>query len=151
MSKGKKILAAVLAIVVLLGTIKLQMPVTAAAGDGLSFSTSKMYTTDKKLGDAPKTYEAVININSASPGAIVGNMNGANNGFVLEIYSQHPRLYITTTTGLLYYDVCFKEVTVPLNTDVHLAVVHEGENTLKCYVCLNFMINITPATNQRIL
>ena len=134
MKNIKRIISIVIAFAMILGVANIPFASKAANGDGMSFSISKMYITDKKLGDAPKTYEALINISNKSPGAIIGNMNGANNGFVLEIYDAHPRLYVTTTTGLIYYDVCFKEVTLPLNTDVHLAVVHEGENTLKCYV-----------------
>ena len=132
--KGRRILSILLALFVLVGAVRMPMTANAATGEGLSFSTSKMYVTDKNFGDAPKTYEAKINISTKSPGAIIGNLNGANNGFVVEIYDQHPRLYITTTTGLLYFDVCFKEVTLELNTDIHLAIVHEGENDIKCYV-----------------
>ena len=130
--KGRRMLSVILTLFFLLCIARISM--TATAGDGMTFLTSKRYVTDKKLGDAPKTYEAKINISTTSPGVIIGNMNGANNGFVFEIYNQHPRLYITTTTGLLRYDVCFKGVSLDLNTDIHLAIVHEGENTLKCYV-----------------
>ena len=134
MRKAKRILSILIAVVVMFGAVKIPMVARAAAGDGMTFVKDVIYFSDKQLGDAPKTYEAVVNISTFSPGAIIGNLYGANNGFVLEIYNKHPRLYISTTTGLGYFDVCFNEVTLELNKDTHLAVVHEGENTIKCYV-----------------
>lgn len=95
-----------------------------------------MYVTSKNIGDAPKSYEAVIKIPSTftgRAGVILGNYYGATNSFCLEIYGQKPRLHITQGTGI--YDVYFNEVPA-LNTGewVHLAVIHEGPNSVKCYV-----------------
>lgn len=136
MLKGKRVLSVVLVLLVLLGAVKMPMTATAAAGDGMTFSQKRMYVTSENIGDAPKSYEAVIKIPSTftgRAGVIVGNYYGSTNSFCLEIVSQKPRLHITQGTGI--YDVYFDQVPA-LNTGewLHLAIVHEGPNSVKCYV-----------------
>ncbi len=116
MNKTKKILSVLLALALVVGAVKLPMTVKAADGDGMTFSQKRMYVTSKNIGDAPKSYEAVIKIPSTftgRAGVILGNYYGATNSFCLEIYGQKPRLHITQGTGI--YDVYFNEVPA-LNT-----------------------------------
>ena len=96
----------------------------------------------------------------------------ADSGLLLYAKNEHARMYPASTTKIMTAILALENgnfddaVTVShdavfsISYDSSKAGLYEGEivscdlyehNTLKCYVCLNFMINITPATNQRIL
>ncbi|MBQ8254522.1 MAG: metallophosphoesterase, partial [Clostridia bacterium] len=131
----KRILAAVLALMLVIGVIILVRPVKVEAA-GITFNTTERYQATDNLSATPLTIEAVFTQSTVSRGAIFGNyINGTTPGIVLEIYtSGEPRLFWqTTSTDAI--DLKFDQVNVCTGEEIRLTITRDLANkTAYCYV-----------------
>lgn len=137
MKKTSKILSVLLALTLFFGASNLSLIANATGTEGMTFSATRMYYSEKVVGNAPKTYEAVVkfpaDIGDTTRGGVIWGSYGAGKDVVnFEIQTMgKPRLYLVA--GGTTYDTTFSACpTVYTGEWVHIAIVHE-ENSLKCY------------------
>lgn len=138
MKKTSRILSVLLALMLFLGATNMPITANATTTEGMTFSATRMYYSEKVMGEAPKTYEAVVKFpagtsSSFRGGAIFGNYAAGKDTVSLEIQTGgYPRLYVVANGST--YDTTFSGCpSVYTGEWVHIAVVHEA-STLKCYI-----------------
>lgn len=138
MKKTSKILSILLAFVLFLGASNLALVANATTTEGMTFNATRMYYSEKAMGEAPKTYETVIKFpvgTSATTrgGAVFGNYGAGKDTVSLEIQTGgYPRLYVVAE-GKTYDTVFSSCPSVYTGEWVHIAIVHEA-SALKCYI-----------------
>lgn len=138
MKKASRIISMLLALTLFLGASNFTLMTNAANTEGMTFNATRIYYSDKVMGEAPKTYEAVVKFpagtDSTTRGGVILGNNGAGKDVVnFEIQTMgKPRLYVVSAGKT--YDTTFSACpSVYTGEWVHIAIVHE-ENALKCYI-----------------
>lgn len=152
MKKIKRVFTILLALIIAFNAVQFPTAVKAAEGDGMTFAdATRMYYSDKVLTTTPKTYEAVVKLPSgfsARPGVVIGNYFGGKETASLEVNTGgKPRLYVSS--GGKDYNVQFSSA-IPLGEWVHIAVVHEASNVIKCYINGALVETLTKANNNNL-
>ena len=142
MRKAKRILSILIAAVVMFGAVKIPMVARAAAGDGMTFEQDRIYYTDKVLGNAPRTMEAVIKLPtdyyaSKKGGVIIGNHGSGKNTISLEINTWGAPAIRGYNNGVFFEEVMWSQGNnskICSGNWVHLAIVFESPTTVACYI-----------------
>lgn len=108
---------------------------------GKTFEKSTVYTSTESFSQVPGTFEATVRFDGSKAypgrgGVVVGNFCDAKTPCIsFEVYtSGMPRLYVIDDNATVH-DFCFNELTVYLDTWVHMAVTIDNEaGFVTCYI-----------------
>ena len=135
-----RLFSAMLAMLLLAGLCVAAIPVTAAAGEGMTFTGDDLYRPVKKYDTTPNTYEAWIKLPAGYTdrgGVILGSYSDKGpNQINFEIYSNgQPRLFWSNSKNVAYSDAIFTSVNVCTGDWVHLTITRDvSEGKLHCYL-----------------
>ncbi len=149
----KRLLSLSIATLMIASLFTFALPVSAANGEGLTFSEKDLYRTEKTLDATPNTFEAWIKLPKQAAasrnGTVIGNYDFGYGVINLEIHSSgRPRLYWVNEKGKIS-DWIFNGVNVCTGDWVHLAIVRSvAEKKVHCYIngALKNSLDITDDT-----
>ena len=80
MKKASRIISMLLALTLFLGVSNFTLVTKAANTEGMTFNATRIYYSDKVMGEAPKTYEAVVKFPAGTDSTTRGGVILGNNG-----------------------------------------------------------------------
>ena len=138
MKKFNRLLSLALAVLMVSALFTVYLPVSAATGEGLTFTSDTLYAPEEGISEAANTFEAWINIPKSERtkrSYILSNSWTGNRYITIEIKSGTPRVAVTEAENK-EASWEFKEVgNLCTGGWVHLAIVRDPATmTLNCYV-----------------
>ena len=138
MKKFNRLLSLALAVLMVSALFTVYLPVSAATGEGLTFTSDTLYAPEEGISEAANTFEAWINIPKSERtkrSYILSNSWTGNRYITIEIKTGTPRVAVTEAENK-EASWEFKEVgNLCTGGWVHLAIVRDPSTmTLNCYV-----------------
>ena len=138
MKKFNRLLSLALAVLMVSALFTVYLPVSAATGEGLTFTSDTLYAPEEGISEAANTFEAWINIPKSERtkrSYILSNSWTGNRYITIEIKTGTPRVAVTEAEDK-EASWEFKEVgNLCTGGWVHLAIVRDPSTmTLNCYV-----------------
>ena len=138
MKKFNRLLSLALAVLMVSALFTVYLPVSAATGEGLTFTSDTLYAPEEGISEAANTFEAWINIPKSERtkrSYILSNSWTGNRYITIEIKTGTPRVAVTEAEKK-EASWEFKEVgNLCTGGWVHLAIVRDpSAMTLNCYV-----------------
>ena len=138
MKKFNRLLSLALAVLMVSALFTVYLPVSAATGDGLTFTSDTLYAPEEGISEAANTFEAWINIPKSERtkrSYILSTSWTGNRYITIEIKTGTPRVAVTEAEDK-EASWEFKEVgNLCTGGWVHLAIVRDPATmTLNCYV-----------------
>ena len=134
----KKIFCVLFAVLLMISAVP--MAVSAAGGDGMTFSENDKYSVAKSFEVVPVSIEAWVRLpkDAGRAGVVLGNYAGSAACVNFEITTNgRPRMYVIEYTSgeKAIHDLTFKSVDVRTGEYVHFAITHDAaKSETYCYV-----------------
>lgn len=138
MSKRKKILSVVFALVVVLGLAGASVYANAVKMEGMAFCQEDIFLVETPSKISPQTFEAYVYFPTTMSelthgGVILSNYDGGTGSFSFEVYhGGSPRLYLVTPDNV-EYDFIFDDVNLITGKWTHVAIT-TADDKVSCYI-----------------